>query len=331
MTTVDPRNSPRSIPADASFHFVLNGAAGSQDDEPLLQAMKQVLGAAGRSFELHRAHTQAQLQATVDGAVRSAGSQGVVVAVGGDGTINAVASALRGSGNTLGVVPRGTFNYFARVHGIALDEASAIGQLLDGQAHPVQVGRVNERLFLVNASLGLYPDLLQDREAFKHRFGRTRFVALGAGLLSLLHVHRQLSLWVDADGQAARPMRASTLFVGNNRLQLERIGLPEAAQTGHSLLTALVLRSFRPGELLWMALRGALGRLGQAADLTHFACQRLSVRPLLPVLARRPKVAVDGELTRLRWPLVFAIDEQPLWLIKPREAAAAVAAASDAQ
>ena len=66
--------------------------------------------------------------------------------------------------------------------------------LLHETAQPVQVGLVNDRVFLVNASLGLYPQLLEDREAWKKRLGRSRLVATGAGLISLLRGYRSLRL-----------------------------------------------------------------------------------------------------------------------------------------
>jgi diacylglycerol kinase family enzyme len=307
----------RALAPRARLHFVLNGAAGDQDDAALLQSLEQVLGEAGRPFELHRVPQPGALARTAQAAAAQAGADGVVVAVGGDGTLNTVVSALLDSPVVLGLVPRGTFNYVARANGIPLDAAEALRLLLHGRAHAVQVGRLNDRPFLVNASLGLYPELLEDREAFKQRYGRTRLVALGAALRSLLRVHPRLALHIQADGQAPRVMRASTLFVGNNPLQIEALGLPEAAQVGESALVALVLRAFRPGELLWLALRGALGRLGEAEDLTHFAFQTLAVRPRLPLAQRRLKVALDGEVLRLRPPLLFAVDERPLWLIRP--------------
>ena len=55
----------------------------------------------------------------------------------------------------------------------------------------VQVGLVNERAFLVNASLGLYPQLMQDREEYKRQYGRYRPVALWSGLMTLLREHRR--------------------------------------------------------------------------------------------------------------------------------------------
>ena len=85
----------------------------------------------------------------------------------------------------MGVVPQGTFNYFARTHGIPADQTEAVGLLLRAAPTPVQVARINDRVFLVNASLGLYPDLLEDREAFKARFGRSRGVAFVAGWVCL--------------------------------------------------------------------------------------------------------------------------------------------------
>ena len=54
--------------------------------------------------------------------------------------------------------------------------------MLRARAHPVQAGLVNGHVFLVTASLGLYPQLLQDREAWKREYARSRLVALGAGL-----------------------------------------------------------------------------------------------------------------------------------------------------
>ncbi len=70
----------------------------------------------------------------------------------------------------MGVLPQGTFNYFVRTHGIPTNAADAAQALLYSVPAPVQVGLINDRVFLVNASLGLYPELLQDREVYKALF-----------------------------------------------------------------------------------------------------------------------------------------------------------------
>ena len=102
------------------------------------------------------------------GAVKQAMARGgAVVAAGGDGTINAVAQAAHDAGCLMGVLPQGTFNYFGRTHGIPAETTEATRALLNSCAEPVQVGLVNDHVFLVNASLGLYPPMLEDREEFK--------------------------------------------------------------------------------------------------------------------------------------------------------------------
>ena len=313
-----PRQHSHGQTAAGMLHFVLNGLAGNQDDAAVRQAIIDVLGPARRNFEMHVAPEPAQLGHFAARAVALAGPEGVVVAVGGDGTINTVAAAVLGSRVPLGLLPRGTFNYTARSHGIPLELEPALRLLLHGRAQPVQVGSLNDMPFLVNASLGLYPQLLLDREDFKKRFGRTRLVALWAALRSTLRPHPKLELRIASDAISARTLQVSTLFVGNNPLQLESLGLPEAERAGSTGLAALALRAFRPGELLWLGLRGAFGRLGDADDLTHFAFRELTV---VPRHARQSlQVALDGEVTRLRPPLIFKVDPRPLWLIRPEGA-----------
>ena len=117
-----------------------------------------------------------------------------VIAVGGDGSLNTVAQAAHAAGCAMGVIPYGTFNYFARTHGIATEPVAAARQVLQARPVPVQVGAINERIFLVNASLGIYPELLQDREAYKARFGRSRWVAFVAAGATLLRAQRRLRL-----------------------------------------------------------------------------------------------------------------------------------------
>src|SRR5690606_8648499 len=101
------------------------------------------------------------------------------------------------------------------------DIHGSLEDLLQGEPTPVQVGLVNGRVFLVNASVGLYPDLLEDREVFKQRYGRSRLVAMWSALVTAFGDHRYLDLEMDKEGERAH-FRATALFIGNNRLQLEQ-------------------------------------------------------------------------------------------------------------
>ncbi|HVL55813.1 MAG TPA: diacylglycerol kinase family protein [Burkholderiaceae bacterium] len=298
--------------------FILfNGASGHLDPEAVRTTISEVLLGAAREHEFLRVERADALPQMAALAVRNAQqARGAVVVAGGDGTINAVAQQVCGSGVPLGVVPCGTFNYFARAHAIPLATDAAARALLDGAVRPVQVGRVNGRVFLVNASLGLYPTLLEDREAYKRQYGRNRLVALWAAVVTLLREHRQIAVFAEHDGEPTA-LRTPTLFVGNNPLQLEHVGVPEAASLQRGRLAALAARPVGTLALLGLALRGALGRLGESQNLIHFAFRRMTVRPAQRYGPQRFKAALDGEIVWMRAPLVFEIADEPLPLLVP--------------
>lgn len=306
---------------------VLNAGSGATEARERLARVRAALAQAGRPHDLMAVEDPAHLRETADEAVRRARALGgAVVAAGGDGTLNAVAQAVLPSGLPFGVLPQGTFNYFGRSHGLSTDIEQALQGLLRAQPREVPVGRINDRLFLVNASVGLYPQLLEDREAFKARFGRRRWVALGAALLSVLGEHRQCEIDVEL-AEARRALRTTTLFVGVNPMQLERLGITQAAAARDGRLVCVLVKPVGTRAMLGLLLRGALGQLGEAMAVDSFAFDRLTVVPWRGWPRRRSaravKVAIDGEVTRLTPPLVFARAEQPLRLLVPSEAAAA--------
>jgi diacylglycerol kinase family enzyme len=304
-------------PSTGPLHIVFNPGSGAGEADRTRDAIRQACDDAGRSFDLITLDEPGRLPALAREAVRRARQDGgVVVAAGGDGTLNAVAQATLGSGCTFGVLPQGTFNYFGRTHGIPADTGQAMQVLLHAPVQPVQVGLVNGKVFLVNASLGLYPRLLEEREGWKQRFGRSRPVAFFAALATLLGNYRSLRLRIEVEGQA-RDVRTPTLFVGNNALQMEQLGFPMAQAIDDGALAAIMLKPVRRWTLLKLLMRGVLGQLGEADQVVSLACRRLSVHLGRPFAARRVKVATDGETAWLSLPLEFSVSPEPLWLIRP--------------
>ncbi|KAA5921593.1 diacylglycerol kinase [Achromobacter xylosoxidans] len=308
-----PASGAPPLTGHEPLFIVLNTGSGRGDAQALQDIIRRVLDEAGRRFQLMPVDDPSRLVATAREAValaREAG--GIVVAAGGDGTLNAVAGQVLGQDVPFGILPQGTFNYFGRRYGISQDTEAALRGLLGGELRPVQVGLLNGRLFLVNASLGLYPQLLEDREAYKQRFGRSRLVALWSGLVTLMRAPRQLSLRLDYEGRV-RDLRSPTLVVGNNRLQLEHIGIdPAELDRGH--LVAMAARPVGTLALYGLLLRGLFSRLGEAEHVVSFAFDRLmvSIRG-----RRRVKVAMDGEISWMDTPLEFKVSDTPLPLVVP--------------
>lgn len=97
----------------------------------------------------------------------------LIVAAGGDGTIMAVASEMRDRKAAMGVLPLGTFNFFARGLGLPQEPQEAAEAILAGRAEKMSLATVNGQVFLNNASLGIYPSILKQREDVYERWGDT--------------------------------------------------------------------------------------------------------------------------------------------------------------
>jgi diacylglycerol kinase family enzyme len=131
--------------------------------------------------------------------------------------------------------------------------------------------------------------------------------------VTLLRAYRPLRLRLEHGGEV-RVMRTATVVVGNNPLQLQQLGLPEARAVQQGQLAAIAVRPVGPLAMVGLLLRGALGRLGDADHVVNFAFDRLTVRPYG---WRRLKVALDGEVAWLDTPLVFQVAPHPLPLLVP--------------
>lgn len=266
------------------------------------------------------------VELTEEAACAAASDGGLLVAAGGDGTINAVARAALVAGVPLGVVPLGTFNYFSREHGLALDPDTAVqdmlGALHAGELRPVQVGFVNRRMFVVNASVGAYPKLLAERERASRRFGRKRVVALAAAIWSMFRPAsgrrwRVIAKTHQGADAVQQEHLVTTLFVGNDPLQLERVGLPHAQNVAEGGALAVVLLKpqgrWAVARTVWNA---ATGQLGKDSAVVSMACAELTVSPA----SWRPiqvKLAFDGEREWMTPPLHFRVSARPLWLVAP--------------
>ena len=279
--------------------IVFNAASGSADSDRAMARVHELLNAAGQPHEILAVRGNDDLTRTAVRAVHAAReAHGCVVAAGGDGTLNAVAQVVWNADQLMGVLPQGTFNYFGRTHGMPADLDDSVAALLTAREQPITVGLLGERVFLVNASVGLYPRLLEDREAAKRRFGRHRVVALLSGLGTLLRGRSVLTLELSFEGQT-RVIRTRTLFVGNNPLQLAALGLRHATDVEQGRLAAITLQPLSGPRTLWLLLRGALGMVMIGCFV--FALKRMplstaySIFFVAPLLITALSVPILGE------------------------------------
>lgn len=304
------------------IHVLLNDCAGSYESGATREIIERELRDAGREYRIIGLHPGPELSREIPEAVTQAEAAGaVVVAAGGDGTLNAVAQAVFGRNMPFGILPQGTFNYFAREHGISQELPVALKQLLTGKVRPVQVGLVNGRVFLVNASIGLYPFLLEDREAFKANLGRNRVVALLAALYTLLLKQKFVRLTL-IDSEIRKCVRTPMLFVGNNLLQLKQFGLFDsevaAVEPHDPALFGVTVHPKNPLHLIWMAIQGLRGDTeGIGKNILCFPFSSMTVSRNASWPQRSIKVATDGETCLMHLPLRFEVRPKGLFLVKP--------------
>jgi YegS/Rv2252/BmrU family lipid kinase len=236
----------------------------------------------------------------------------VIVAGGGDGTISSVANHLVGTNVALGVLPFGTLNHFAKDMRIPLDPAGAVETICRGEVTSIDVGEVNGRYFINNSSLGVYPDAVRVRERWRPLVGK--WAALCIGVLMVLRRFPILRLKLEIDGtQIVR--RAPLLFIGNNEYLVEWPDLGGRAALDQGCLSLWMIGQPSRFALLRSALNLALGRLRLAPEIEARRLDRLTVRSR----RRRIRVAIDGEVTKLRQPLNYRVHPRSLNVCIPSE------------
>lgn len=249
----------------------------------------------------------------VAAAARRAATAGarLLVAAGGDGTVSSVAGVAVATGLPLAVLPFGTLNHFAKDAGLPLELDAAARVAAAGRTLPVDVGVAGRRVFLNNASIGLYPRLVRERER-RQDAGASKAVATLGATASVLRTARSRHLRLTVDG---RSLERTTpfLLVGNNVYETtgSRLGTRTSLQAG--LLSVYVAR--RPGRrvALRLAVQALLGRLGEQADLEARTATRVVVSCGAPGLS----VGLDGEALRLPTPLHLRVRPGALRLKVP--------------
>ena len=301
--------------AEPELFIVMNQGSGKNEKDEVRSAIEQELQRAGRRHRFVPVVPGEIVQACQQAARLAREHGGVIVGAGGDGTINCAAQAAFANECPLGVIAQGTFNLFARELGLSLDAAEATRMLLHARPEPVQVGLANGRVFLVNASMGLYPKLLADREEVKTRLGRRRWIAMLAALKSLMEWRLQLVLDAEMDGELAK-LRTASIFLGNNRVQLSRLGIQDyvVEQVGEGRMACLLLPPMGWWAKLRMVAAAAFGKVGDERQVQSFPIRSLSVGARH---ARRLKVATDGEVQWMQLPLRFTVAPRPLQVMLP--------------
>lgn len=287
--------------------FILNGASIH------MEAAREHIGRISRELGI-----EAQIVVARSGdeltpsAARAVGEKRQrVVAGGGDGTINAVAGALVGSGAALGVLPIGTLNHFAKDVGIPLGLEAAVRNVFAGEVIKVDVGEVNGRVFVNNSGVGVYPHIVRQREEEQHH-GHAKWVAFMLAVGSVLRRYSRLRVRLHMDEAEALARVTPFLFVGNNRYEISGLEIGKRTRLDAGRLWVCAAPRAGRRNLVGMALRAFMGRVTDH-ELNAIEVEEIWVQ----TGTRWVNVSTDGEVTVMNAPLYYRIRPHALGVVVP--------------
>jgi YegS/Rv2252/BmrU family lipid kinase len=294
--------------------IIISAGAGAGDNNQVRERLAPIFDQNRIDVDMSLAQSGAELTELARDAVR--GSHKVIVAAGGDGTVNSVASAVVDSDKILGVLPLGTLNHFARDLKIPFDVEAAVHTIVAGHTTEVDVGQVNNRTFLNNSSLGLYPIIVREREKRQH-LGFGKWPAFVWATIQAFRRYPFLNVRLRVNDEFLE-RTTPFVFVGNNEYAMEsfNIGLRERLDRG--VLSIYITDRTGRLRLISLALRAVVGRLRNDKDFLALRSNEVKIE----TGHKRLRVAFDGEVEVMETPLRYQVRTRALRVIVPEEAAA---------
>ena len=290
---------------------IINASSGADDKAAASQRVTEIFASRGLDARISLVRSGSEVVELARRAVRDHAR--TIVAGGGDGTINAVASELVGTNSALGVLPLGTLNHFAKDLNIPLDIEAAAHNIIEGQVASVDVGEVNGRIFLNNSSLGLYPSIVRRREKQQERLGRGKWPAFLWAALTVLRRYPFLDVRLSTD-EREMVRRTPFVFIGNNEYEMENFNVGARACLDAGKLSLYVAQRTGRLGLLRFALRALFGGLRNEKDFDAMCCTQIWIK----TRHRRLHVATDGEVTIMDTPLHYRVRPGALRVVVPQ-------------
>lgn len=212
----------------------------------------------------------------------------IVVAAGGDGTINEIIQELAGSETVLGVLPYGTGNIWAREIGIPLQAVDARKVLLNGQIRSVDLGRCNDHFFLLMAGIGIDGAVTQavEKKPIK-RLGAFGYVLI-ATWLGLGYPSFQAQLRINH--KRSLKLRALQIIVGNTQLYAGALKFTWEAKCDDGQLDVCVVRKRSMLGRIVVVIDFLLGRKNRQQWVRYYTATSIEINTRQPVA-----IQIDGE------------------------------------
>ncbi len=285
------------MPTIKSIKVIISAQSGIGDKDEVRRRLIEIFDASNVDCDISLARGGGEVLSLAKEAAQ--GHWTLVMAGGGDGTINTVASHLIGADKILGVLPLGTLNHFAKDLKIPLDLEAAAQTAISGRAVKVDVAEVNGRIFLNNSSLGLYPTIVREREK-NQRLGSGKWPAFVRAVMAVFRRYPFLNVRLVVGGKRL-DLKTPFVFVGNNEYVREGLNIGGRERLDQGLISLYVTNRAGRWGLVRLALRALVGRLREEKDFLALLTNEVKIE----TRHRRMRVAFDGEVDVMQTPLHY--------------------------
>jgi YegS/Rv2252/BmrU family lipid kinase len=215
----------------------------------------------------------------------------IIVACGGDGTINEVASTLVGTNVLLGIIPVGSGNGLASNLGISKNIKRALQTIKKMKVSKIDVGCVNKRYFFSNSGFGFDANVIKNYEASERR---TLISYIKSGLKSFREFHKQEEIIINIDGASA-VINPFLIFISNSNELGYKISLTPKASLQDGLLDIIIIPKISKLKMLFFGFCMLIKKPNLLKDVKYFQTKQI-------LLSRKQgaffESQIDGEFVR---------------------------------
>lgn len=294
---------------------IINAAAGEHHPRDISETLTKVFADRGVEVRLLQATNGPEVVQFAEQSMKE--DADAIVAGGGDGTINSVVSVMLRSGEQpkkpLGILPLGTLNHLAKDLNIPLDIEKAVETIADGHVAEIDLAQVNDRFFINNSSLGLYPSIVREREK-KQRLGSGKWPAFVWAAFTVLRRYPFLDLRLKVKGEELQTV-TPFVFVGNNEYEMESLNIGTRSRLNGGRLSLYMTQRTGRLQMIRLALLALFRRLRQERDFVAVTTDEVAIT----TRKKRLRIALDGEVTVMEPPLRYRIVPRALKVFVPQD------------
>ena len=274
-----------------SIHFIVNPISGNGNN---LITPKLVSGVFNfDEFKVKIKQTQKSKHAKELALKSIKEGADVIVACGGDGTVNEIASSLVGSNVKLGIVPMGSGNGLASALKIPKSISGALNVIKNSNSTQIDVGEINKHYFFSNTGIGFDANVINNYSKTKQRRLGSY---LKASLLTFFNNPPSLSVKITTESKSLR-LKPFMVFVSNSNEMGYDISLTPKASIQDGMLDAIIVEPLNKLEIIYFGFLLLIKRPQSFKKAHYFLTKNLEITNLEKggVLAQ-----IDGESVQIK-------------------------------